>query len=296
MFRLPSPLHKIENELTEEFRVQLYLKRDDLIHPDISGNKWRKLKYNIAQVQQQQKDTILTFGGAYSNHITATAAAGRHFGYKTIGIIRGEEHTPLNESLRFAQDHGMQLVYADRTLYREKALEVILRDTPYMHDIEQYYILPEGGANEYALSGCREITEEIEIDFDYIYCACGTGTTIAGIAQGLKKHQQAVGISVLKGVDFLTNELIRQQDKHVLHQLAFDTNYHFGGYAKTTPELLDFIQHFYSQHHIMLDYVYTGKMMYAVLDNIQRGKFAKGTTIVAVHTGGVANANVFNLP
>ncbi|MFN8283568.1 MAG: pyridoxal-phosphate dependent enzyme [Chitinophagales bacterium] len=286
MFQLPSPLQKIENEFTKQFNINLFIKRDDLIHPEISGNKWRKLKYNIEHAKQENKDTILTFGGAYSNHITATAAAGKFFDLKTIGIIRGEEHQPLNKSLQFAKDCGMQLIYLDRENYRNKNIDSLLTT----YDSRLTYILPEGGANELALRGCAEMVNEINTDFDFICCACGTGTTIAGIASNLQPHQKAIGIVVLKH-DKLLNEIKEKfpklKSEIIIHQ------YDFGGYAKTTPELIQFIKDFYNEHQILLDYVYTGKMMFGIFDLMAKNYFPENSTIIAVHTGGVMNANVF---
>lgn len=299
LFQIPSPLTKIENELTKQFNIHLYLKRDDLIHEAVSGNKWRKLKYNIQQAILENKKIILTFGGAYSNHITATAKACELFGLKSIGLIRGEAHLPLNKSLQFAKDCGMDLIYVDRENYSSKNVEEAIQNTPYFIQHEHMYVVPEGGSNMLALNGCAEIVEEItndnKQDFDFICSACGTGTTITGIASNLKKHQQAIGFSVLKGIDFLNNEFIKQQNYHTLNRLSFNTNYHFGGYAKTNAILIDFIKAFYQVHHILLDYVYTGKMMFGVLDLIQQGKFAKGSRIICIHTGGVMNANVFEI-
>jgi 1-aminocyclopropane-1-carboxylate deaminase len=288
MFQLPSPLQKIETALTQQFSINLFIKRDDLIHPEITGNKWRKLKYNIEQAKLENKDTLLTFGGAYSNHITATAAAGKYLGLKTIGIIRGEEHTPLNKSLQFAKDGGMKLIYADREMYKDK--DKCLGS--WLLDPDSTFILPEGGANELALKGCAEIVNELEIDFDYICSACGTGTTIAGIASNLKPHQQAIGFVVLKH-DKLQQEII-EKFPNLKSEISI-LNSHFGGYAKTTPELIQFIKDFYNQHQILLDYVYTGKLMFGIFDLMAKNYFRENSTIIAVHTGGVTNASVFDL-
>lgn len=290
ILNIPSPLHKIENELTQQFKINLFIKRDDLIHPEISGNKWRKLKYNILFAQQENKNTILTFGGAYSNHITATAKACAIFNLKCIGIIRGEKYETLNKSLQFAQDCGMQFLYLDRENYRNKNL-----DSLFLH-LDSYYIVPEGGANELALKGCAEIVDEIrnihKQNFDFICCACGTGTTLAGIASNLESHQKAIGFAVLKH-DKLQQEIT---EKFCVDDSKFEIkNYHFNGYAKTTPELIQFIKDFYYEQNILLDYVYTGKMMYGIFDMIKNKKFVEGSTIIVVHTGGVMNANVFNL-
>lgn len=298
MLKLPSPLQKIENELTRKFNVQLFIKRDDLIHQEISGNKWRKLKYNIKQAAYENKKTILTFGGAFSNHITATAKACAVFGFKSIGIIRGEEYFPLNKSLQFAKDCGMQLFYLDRENYKSKNIASFLSQSLFAEN--DIYFLPEGGANELAVKGCAEIVDEIHTqlaednnkNFDFICCACGTGTTLTGIASNLKSHQQAIGIAVLK-YDKLQEEIL-QNNPNLSSSISI-FNYPFGGYAKTSPQLIQFIKEFYTAHHILLDYVYTGKMMFGVFDLLSKNYFPKNSTIVVVHTGGVMNANVFEL-
>lgn len=293
LFQLPTRLDKIENELTKKQGIHLYLKRDDLIHPEISGNKWRKLKYNIEEAKRQQKHTLLTFGGAYSNHITATAATGKYVGFKTIGIIRGEEHLPLNASLQFAQDCGMQLHYIDRTTFKklhilEENFNPSSLNINIGCDINEVYIIPEGGANKLALKGCSEMVDEIqEINFDYICCASGTGATIAGIASNLKSHQQAIGFAVLK------HENLAEEIKHKFQLDANFTIYNTNtAYAKTTPELLKFIHDFQLEQGILLDYVYTGKMLFYLFKLIEQNYFPQNTTIVAVHTGGVMNARV----
>lgn len=294
LFQLPTRLDCIENALTREQDIRLFLKRDDLIHAEISGNKWRKLKYNIEAAKQRQKKTLLTFGGAFSNHITATAAAGKYLGFKTVGIIRGEEHLPLNASLQFAVDAGMQLHYLDRTSFRNiRTSDETFNPSDWnIHlemDEKDIYVIPEGGANTLALQGCREIVDEIIFDFDYICCASGTGTTIAGIADNLKEHQQAIGFAVLKHDNFLQE--IHDKFPNTSICLSIQ-NAHFGGYAKTTPELLRFIYNFQEEHRIALDYVYTGKLMYHLFELIAQGFFPEKSTIIAVHTGGVANASV----
>lgn len=199
--RLPSPLVEIRDARLEARDVRLYLKRDDLIHAELPGNKWRKLKYNIKAAREQGMSTLLTFGGAYSNHIRATAAAGHYFGLNTIGVIRGEEHLPLNSSLRYAVSHGMQLAYMDRRAYREKT------DPSVMAGLQarfgSFYLIPEGGSNALAIKGCKEVVDEIDVDFDIICCPCGTGGTLAGISAALHGGQRAVGFSALKGGHFL---------------------------------------------------------------------------------------------
>ncbi|WP_114782200.1 1-aminocyclopropane-1-carboxylate deaminase/D-cysteine desulfhydrase [Botryobacter ruber] len=285
---MQAPLQQLHSPLLDQHQVQVWVKREDLLHPAISGNKWRKLKYNLLEAKRQQKETLLTFGGAYSNHIAATAAAGAEFGFKTIGMIRGEEHLPLNPTLRFAREQGMELHYMTREQYRLKnEPETVLQ---LAQQFQQPYILPEGGTNALAVKGCTEIVSDISIDYDYICCASGTGGTLAGIIAGLAGEKQVLGFPALKGGAFLEEEiaqLIKDYNGQSYTNWQLVTDYHFGGYAKVKPELLTFMQEFREQHHIPLDPVYTGKLMYGLFDLIQQGYFPAGSRIVAVHTGGL---------
>ncbi|MBF9255288.1 1-aminocyclopropane-1-carboxylate deaminase/D-cysteine desulfhydrase [Pontibacter sp. 172403-2] len=285
---MEAPLQQLHDPLLQEQEVELWLKREDLLHPHISGNKWRKLKYNLQEARRLQHDTLLTFGGAYSNHIAATAAAGKEFGFKTIGIIRGEEHLPLNPTLSFASACGMQLHYKSREAYRHKSEPAFLEQLQAQY--HQPYILPEGGTNLLAVKGCTEITEDISLDYDYICCAAGTGGTAAGIVAGLAGEKQILIFPALKGGEFLQaeiEELVLQYNGHKYNNWQLITNYHFGGYAKVKPELLAFIHDFQQRHHIALEPIYTGKMMYGLFDLIRQGYFPKGGRIIAVHTGGL---------
>lgn len=278
--------------MLETASVDLYIKREDLVDFELGGNKWRKMKYNLEAAVQQNHDTLLTFGGAYSNHIYATAAAGKRLGIKTIGIIRGEEHDTLNPTLQFASDCGMQLEYVDRTTYRNKSSEEYIASLNIKYG--RFYLLPEGGSNILALKGCAEIAEEINKEisgnFDIICSACGTGATLAGIIQGLKPEQKAIGFPVLKDGDYLSDEIqnfLRQAGTETADHWQLNSDYHFGGYAKTTAELWAFIEQFKTDFNILLDGVYTGKMFYGLFDLIKKGYFPKGSTIVAIHTGGL---------
>jgi len=277
-----APLQEIIDSVLEAKDLRLFIKREDLIHKHISGNKWRKLYYNLQVAKEQGLSKIVTFGGAFSNHIVATASAGKEFGFQTIGFIRGEEHRPLNSSLQYAQDCGMNLYYVDRTSYREKdSLE--FREK-YLSDLKDYYLIPEGGTNEWAVKGCEEILTEIQEDFDVVCCACGTGGTISGIINSLKGHQKALGFPALKGGDFLIEEI-----KKYVHNSQWElmTDYHFGGYAKVDASLITFMNEFKKKHHIPLDPVYTAKMMFGLWDLIEKDYFRRGSTIVAIHTGGL---------
>jgi 1-aminocyclopropane-1-carboxylate deaminase/D-cysteine desulfhydrase-like pyridoxal-dependent ACC family enzyme len=285
---METPLQKIQHPLLQERQVALYIKREDLLHPEISGNKWRKLKYNLQEAKRLQHHTLLTFGGAYSNHIAATAAAGKAYGFATIGIIRGEEHLPLNPTLRFATSCGMQLQYISREKYKQKADPAFLQELS-----EQYggpYILPEGGTNSLAVKGCTEIVQDIAIGYDYVCCASGTGGTLAGIIAGLAGEKQVLGFPALKGGAFLEEDikqLVYSYSSRDFSNWRLITDYHFGGYAKVKPELLAFMQAFQHQHHIPLDPIYTGKMLYGLFDLIRKGYFPKSSRIVAIHTGGL---------
>lgn len=285
--RLPSPLVELRDERFDERQVRVWLKRDDLIHPELPGNKWRKLKYNLAAAAEQGHQTLLTFGGAYSNHIRATAAAGHYFGFSTVGVIRGEEHLPLNPSLAYAVERGMRLTYLDRATYRAKREPAVLDEL--RREWGDFYLVPEGGSNGLGAQGCSEIPAEVDLDFDVMCCPVGTGGTLAGIIGGLRPGQAALGFSVLKGATSLDHEVTD------LQAAAFGTapvcawriehGFHFGGYAKKTSELQDFIDDFADRHDITLDRIYTAKMMFGIVTLTQDGYFPASTRLVAVITG-----------
>jgi 1-aminocyclopropane-1-carboxylate deaminase len=285
------PLHKIEENFLSKKGVELYVLREDLIHPEISGNKWRKLKYNLIEAKEIGIDQILTFGGAYSNHIAATSAAGNHFGFKTIGIIRGEEMEPLNPTLQLANDNGMLLKYLSREEYGNKYEKSFIEELK--QEFGKFYLIPEGGSNVLAVKGCSEIISNINQDYDVICCACGTGGTIAGLIESTDK--EVLGFPALKGGDFLKSDI---QDLLLQYQSEYSTqkeknnwslitDYHFGGYAKVKPELVDFIREFRQNHSILLDFIYTGKMLFGLYDMIKSSGQFDNKTIVVVHTGGL---------
>jgi 1-aminocyclopropane-1-carboxylate deaminase len=283
---LPSPLHEVRDDALASAGLQLWLKRDDLIHAELPGNKWRKLEYNLQAAAEQGHGTLLTFGGAYSNHIRATAAAGRYFGLGTVGVIRGERHDPLNWSLHYAASRGMRLRYLDRSTYRRKASPDVLAGL--RRELGDFYLLPEGGSNALAVRGCAELPAEIGQDFDVICCPCGTGGTLAGIAAGLGPGQRAIGFAVLKGGGFLAGDVERLQraaNGAGSGNWRVECGFHFGGYARTTPELAGFIDSFEQRHRLRLDWVYVAKMMYGIFAMARSGAFAPGTRIVATITG-----------
>ncbi len=282
-------LQRLHNPIFNERGLQVFVLRLDQIHPYISGNKLFKLKYNIEEATVRQQNTILTFGGAFSNHILATAAIGKKFRLKTIGIIRGEEHTPLNPYLTFAKNCDMELHYIDRETYRNKESNYFIDSL--RNQFGEFYLIPEGGANNYGVIGCIEIVNQLSIDFDYMVVACGTGATIAGISLSLKEHQEVIGVPVLMGGEFLNQKVkdmiqeINPNESTENYKLFYD--YHFGGYAKSNVILRTFIHQFNEEYSIPIEPVYTGKSFFAMMDLIQKGYFKKGSTVVILHCGGL---------
>lgn len=312
-------IQHLVSDFTKQHHISLYVKRLDLIHQHIKGNKWYKLKHNIAEATRHNKTTLLTFGGAFSNHIYATAAAGKAFAMKTIGIIRGEATQPLNHILSFATENGMQLCYIDRSMYKllrenfasplfYEKLANILEQNLEIH-LENIYFIPEGGANEFAVLGCQEISQNLDNQFDVLCCACGTGGTLAGIIQGCPSPTvEKIGFVILKGGEFMKEAITKLcvtpthwdeefltsrnscypllTDRKESEIFSLQTTYHFGGYAKKTPELLAFIDSFNKTYNIIIEPVYTGKMFFGLFDLINKGYFKSGTRILAIHTGG----------
>lgn len=270
--------------------IQLYIKREDQIHPFVSGNKFRKLKYNLAMAKSMGASSLLTFGGAFSNHIAATAYAGFQHGIKTIGVIRGEEleFKESNATLTFAKEHGMELQFVTREQYREKDTEVFLEQ---LHKkFGNFYLIPEGGTNALAVQGCEEILNSEDEVFDYICVSVGTGGTISGLINCLQPGQQVLGFPALKG-DFLQSEIRKfaRSDQWLLIR-----DYHFGGYAKLNRECITFINKFKQDTNIPLDPVYTGKMMYGILDLVDNDYFKTHSKILAIHTGGLQGIQGMN--
>ena len=267
------------------------IKREDLLHPYISGNKFRKLKYNLQEAKALGYDTLLTFGGAYSNHIAATAAAGREMGFSTVGIIRGEELASKiddNPTLSLAVSGGMELQFVSREEYRKKESEGFLATLK--KAFGKVYVLPEGGTNSLAVKGCEEILTEEDLAFDYICCAMGTGGTISGIINASGAAQMVMGFPALKG-SFLSDDIRKFAKKDNWRLIQ---GYEFGGYGKITSELVQFLNTFYEQTGIPLDPVYTGKMMFGILDMIARKQFPDDAKILVIHTGGLQGIKGMN--
>lgn len=281
--------------ILEEKKVELFVKREDEIHPFVSGNKFRKLKYNLLEAKNQHKKTLLTFGGAFSNHIVATAVAGNLTNFKTIGIIRGDELAndlektlANNATLQEAHKNGMTFEFVSRESYRNKSSKAFINQ---LHQkFGDFYLIPEGGTNHFAIKGCAQILTDEDLKFDYICCAVGTGGTIAGLINAAKATQKIIGFPALKG-NFLSAE-IRQYTSQKNWYLQ--NEYHFGGYAKYSDSLLRFINVFSKETAILLDPIYTGKMLFGILDLVKQSKFAKNCKILAIHTGGIQGITGFN--
>ncbi|MEU0191856.1 pyridoxal-phosphate dependent enzyme [Streptomyces afghaniensis] len=284
--RLPSPVQEIVDSRFERRGVRLVLKRDDLIHPELIGNKWRKLAPNLAAAAGR---TVVTFGGAYSNHLRATAAAGRLLGIPTVGVVRGEELAgrPLNPSLRRCTADGMRLHFVDRATYRRKSEPRTLAEILRAADAQEAYVVPEGGSNAQAVRGCRALGAELHDQADVVAVACGTGGTLAGLAAGLAPGRRALGVPVLRG-GFLTTDVTS------LQQQAFggprgvwslDDRFHFGGYARVPDELDAFAADFERRHGLPVERLYVAKLLYGLVALAGEGAFPPGTTVAAVITG-----------
>lgn len=262
----------------------LWIKPEYLSHEFISGNKLRKLKYNLIEAKADGFTKLLTFGGAYSNHIVAVAAAGKLEGFETIGIIRGKEienNQETNHTLTLAKKFGMRLKFISRDLYREKTSDTFIKSLK--EEFKDFYLLPEGGTNKLAVRGCAEILTRNDAEFDVICCPVGTGGTLAGLINSSHVHQNILGFSALKG-DFLKSEVQRYTEKS---NWELKTDYHFGGYAKINRELISFINRFKLDFDIPLDPVYNGKMMYGIMDLLKKGHISENKKILAIHTGGL---------
>lgn len=280
--QIPSPVQRIDIDLYREKNLEVYIKREDLIHPEVSGNKWRKLKYNIEQAKKENKG-ILTFGGAFSNHIYATAHAARYFGLPCIGLIRGKYVDLNNPSLSAVRAVGMQLELLSREEYGKKEeedfLEVLQKKYP------DYLIIPEGGNNAKAIEGLKELGKEInDLAFtpDLILVPAGTASTARGLLRSIPKQSQLLVFSSLKG-DFLNDRLVLEENENWILQ----TEFHFGGYACVNADLINTINTFKTQTGIPLDPIYTAKMLYGFHALLERGAIEANSKILLIHTGGL---------
>lgn len=285
------PTTEIDLSLFGISGFSLCVKREDLLHPFVSGNKFRKLKYNLIAAQQQHQKTLLTFGGAYSNHIAATAAAANEMDFQSIGIIRGEEleeKISENPTLSFAKECGMKLYFVSREEYRKKEDEEFIENLKLKFG--DFYLLPEGGTNSLAVKGCEEILDKRDRLYDYICVPVGTGGTIAGLIKASDESQTILGFSALKG-NFHTSEISKYTSKT---NYKVTDSYCFGGYGKIDIDLVRFINEFRQITGIPLDPVYTGKMMYGIMDLLKKKHFNENSRILAVHSGGLQGIDGMN--
>jgi 1-aminocyclopropane-1-carboxylate deaminase len=291
-----SILQEIQLDSSKFENIRLLVKRDDLIHPEVSGNKWRKLKYNIELAQFQKKEGVLTFGGAYSNHLLATAAACKLVEMKSIGIVRGEElSVESNDNLKRCAELGMELKFISRDEYDSKD-EKLVQET-WKEENPFYLLVPEGGANYYGMVGCQEIWKELPNDVDHLFVAQGTTATSCGLLVGLKENTQLHVVPVLKGFDalaemkkqlfpFLIDEETIQEH---LNRVEVHSEAHFGGYGKWNEELMAFISNCNQEYDLPLDKIYTGKAFYALMNWLKKQHFQRPQTVVFLHTGGLQN-------
>jgi 1-aminocyclopropane-1-carboxylate deaminase len=287
-FNLPSPLQKLKSGFLDTYQLEVFVKREDLIHPVISGNKWRKLKGNLEEALKENHPTVLTFGGAYSNHIAATAFACQQLGLRSIGVIRGQElkdDSKWGHTLKQAAERGMQFHFVDRQSYRQK------EESTFIELLKKkwgdFYLIPEGGANEAGVKGCEEILDEISPQFDYICLSAGTGTTAAGLLRKLM-HGKLLVFPALKEGEFLETDILKWQAvEFKSSQLQLITDYHFGGYGKSNRQLEKFSREFYGMYGFELDRVYTAKLFYGVVDMMRKNFFAAGSKLLLIHTGGL---------
>jgi 1-aminocyclopropane-1-carboxylate deaminase len=282
IINFPTPIVQIFDDLFDKNQVEVYVKRDDLTHEHISGNKFRKLKYNLLFAKNTGFKKLATFGGAYSNHIAAFAEVCALFGFEGLCIIRGDELSENSSpTLKRAAVRGMKFAFVSRGDYRNKTK--IAESLP-----KDYLVIPEGGTNDLALLGVFELINELKPqEFDYICTAVGTGGTMAGLLSNQDFKGKTIGVAVLKNGDFLRNDISGFLKRDFPANADLETEYHFGGYGKYNADLLDFIKTFEAKHQIPLEQVYTGKMFYGILDKIQKGEFAKGSRILLIHTGGL---------
>lgn len=312
---IKTPLTLIKSSLFDEFKVNVWIKRDDLNHPTVQGNKWHKLKHNLLQAKHLNKNTIITFGGAYSNHIAATAAATKYEGFQSIGIIRGDElkNQPhkWSDTLKTAFNDGMRFNFVSRQVYREK--EDITFLTALQNQYPSAFIIPEGGSNQYAVLGFKDLVKDINEqcpEWTQIYSAVGTGGTLAGLihfsqinqtlnnALSVDLSKEIIGVPVLKKGEYLAQKIqnLLQQPACILGRKTNPktyvdwkllTQYHDGGYAKQSIEGKDFQRNFENEFSILLDSIYTSKMIYAFYDQLKTGKIPEGSNIILLHTGGL---------
>ncbi len=287
-----TKIQPVSHPVLDEAGVSLSIKRDDQIHPIISGNKWRKLKYTLDHALSMGFKHLISMGGPWSNHLHALAFMGHQIGIRTTGIVRGEVKEPENPCLAEMRQWGMEIIFVNRIEFRQLRQFHHYKSKPG----EQYhgYWIPEGGATRFAMAGIRELVAEINVPFDTLAVACGTGTTLAGVASALPAHTEALGIAVLKDAGFLNRDVEALLGEWNTRNWSINLDYHFGGFGKADDDLLKFIDEFEKQTDTPLDPIYTGKLFYSLLDMVRKKQFTAGHRIIAIHTGGLQGRRGFH--
>lgn len=281
----------INQSLGEINGYSIFIKREDLLHPVVSGNKFRKLKYIFKEIITNKIPVVITFGGAFSNHLAATAALGNELGVKTIGIVRGQEwRNKINESntLSYCYSKKMDLICVSREAYKKKETSDEIQK--YLKTISNYRLIPEGGTESISVKGCAEILRPIDSKFDVICSSLGTGGTLAGLITASYKKQFILGFNALNSSSAinLVNYYTKKKNWEIINDFTF------GGYGKIKPELINFMNNFYKQYKIPLDPVYTGKMLFAIFELIKKNKWRWGKKILVIHTGGLQGISGMN--
>ncbi len=290
-----SLVQPIKSKLSDVYNLKIFIKRDDLIDREISGNKWRKLKYNILEAQKNNKNTLISYGGAYSNHLYALAAAGKRYGFKTVALIRGEAPSTLGYTLRYLKANDVELHFCSRADYRSQEF----RDDFAEQFGDDTYVIPEGGSNALAIKGSSEMAAEIKKQFptlpNYVCISAGTGSTAAGLIAGLDGESHVLVFPALKGnwMERTINKHLQEYNGKTYSNWQIVPDYHFGGYAKFDGELIQFMNDFKRQYQIPLDPIYTSKLLYGIFDMVAENIFSKGKSILMIHTGGLQGIEGF---
>ncbi len=282
------PIEPFNHPLLLQHDVSIFIKRDDLLHSVVSGNKLYKLMLNLEQFKREDKKTLITFGGAYSNHLHATAFMGRRLGIQTVAIVRGEQLVPLNPTLKDCTDWGMIIEPVSRGLYRQK------HQAPEIQSIiDKYpspYVVPEGGANRLGVLGAAKMLDDVDQEsLDIVVVACGTGVTMAGLISGCEPHVRVIGFPALKAEKWMGDEVRGWLGVITCanNNWALQHGFHFGGYGKTKPDLLEFMGDMEAGYNLLLDPIYTGKAFYGLLKMIENGEIARGSNVLFIHSGGL---------
>ena len=286
MFDLPSPIEKLD---LSSFGVKqkVYIKRDDLIHPIVSGNKWRKLNYNFRFYYDNNYSGIISMGGAFSSHIQSLSFICFQKNIPCVILIRGQKPKILNDILKQCENNNAKLIYLSRNDYSNNMAvqEIKTKNWP------NHYFIPEGGANRHGIEGCQEIINEINIDYDEIFCEVGTGATLAGLASYCNKKVKVCGVVVLKGAEKINDQIEKNYfnlfNKSLNNNIHYLTQYHFGGYAKHSMELVNFIRKFYKETGIKTDPIYSGKLFFALIDQLKNDD-DENKKVIALHSGGLS--------